>query len=238
MENFTSDDFYTSTTKTAAGARIGFGLTVNVIVNCYILPAVCGVGILGNIANLITLASPKLRAVSYMYLRALGVADLLCMFSVLIFVFFEIMKLLDWESIYGHYISAWYRAHTMLPLINASVSAGILIVVALTVERYISICWPIFFRQWNSLRKAVPLIIVAYVLPVLVYIPMCWQMEVVEKSDRNYSNGIVIYSVVDNRKLLVSGTYQAYKWTRETLLKFIPIVSLAVLNLLIVLAFG
>lgn len=234
MENVTDYDLILTTSNSAV--KTGLGLTVNELCNCYFLPIVCGVGIMGNIANLITLASPKLRAVSYMYLRALGVADLLCMFFVLIFVFFEILKLMNLDRIYGDYVAAWYRAHTMLPLINASVSAGILIVVALTVERYISICWPIFFRQWNLSQRAVPFIVTAYVVPFLLYIPMCWQYKVVF-NQTNLTNGFVPYTVEDNVELLHSKTYKAYKWTRETLLKFIPIVTLAVLSLLIVAAF-
>lgn len=39
---------------------------VSLIAYCYVLPVVCGLGIVGNITNLITLASRRLRAVSYM----------------------------------------------------------------------------------------------------------------------------------------------------------------------------
>ncbi|VDK34774.1 unnamed protein product [Gongylonema pulchrum] len=74
---------------------------------------------------MMTLASKRLRAVSYMYLRALAVADLLCMIFVLVFVSGEIVQRagipLNHSPIYG-----FYQAHLMLSLINwalATVSA-------------------------------------------------------------------------------------------------------------------
>lgn len=227
-----------------------FSLAVNLAAYCYIMPTIAVVGILGNVANLMTLANPRLKAVSYMYLRALGIADLLCMCFVLVFVFFEILKAHHYDNIAGDYSAAWYRAHLMLPLVNVSISAGILTVVALTVERYISICWPILFREWNSPRRAITLIVCAYVIPFLLYIPMCWQMEAVPKhfgttggsnetspSADDGWNSKTLWKEFYIESLKHSTSYQAYKWTRETLLKFVPIVSLTVLNLQIILTF-
>ena len=49
----------------------------------------------GNVTNLIVLASRRLRAVSYMYLRALAVADLLCMIFVGCFIFIEMQEMVQ-----------------------------------------------------------------------------------------------------------------------------------------------
>lgn len=45
---------------------------VSLIAYCYVLPVVCALGIVGNITNLITLASRRLRAVSYMLVSSLS----------------------------------------------------------------------------------------------------------------------------------------------------------------------
>lgn len=235
---------------------------VNVISYCYVLPTVCAIGILGNVANLITLASGRLKAVSYMYLRGLGIADMLCMIFVLIFVSFEMISAsANYRHLLTSYGVVWFRAHLMLPLINWPVSAGILIVLALTLERYISIAWPILFREWNSPKRATIIITAAYIFSMVLYIPMCWQHEVVPLCpayvpvymDPNISavmagyNGTAMTTWVmrqndgwgstDNSLLMKHKGYVAYKYTREGILKIIPIVALTFLNLQIIIAF-
>uniref|UniRef100_A0A915KHV2 G-protein coupled receptors family 1 profile domain-containing protein n=1 Tax=Romanomermis culicivorax TaxID=13658 RepID=A0A915KHV2_ROMCU len=235
----------TSTTATPlnnSGAHLGH--TVSVLCNVYALPVLCFIGILGNAANLITLNSVKLRSVSYIYLRALSAADLSCMIFVLIFAYFELVKLLQFEHLFGNYKAVWYRAHIMLPAINISVNAGILVVVLLTIERYICIAWPVYFRCWNVRVKAITLISLAYATALTLYLPMCWQMKAAKlelwwpPNNTDYVLEYALYKVVDNPAVLHNHYYKAYKWTRETLLKFIPIVVLAALNLFIALAFS
>lgn len=210
-------------------------------------------GLLGNIANLITLFSSRLKAVSYLYLRGLGIADMLCMIFVFVFASFEILGASRYSEILSSYNVVWYRAHLMLPLINWTVSAGILIIVALTLERYISVSWPLLFREWNSPKRAIGILTAAYVVSLILYIPMCWQNEVVPQvpsnntchsaagDQRNESmsdaNAVQKWTMTDNKLLLNSASYKAYKLTRETLVKFLPITALTFLNLRIIFVF-
>jgi hypothetical protein len=74
-----------------------------------------------------------------------------------------------------------------LTLINFSVGIGNLVVVALTIERFISICFPIFFRAWNSPKRALTAVAVAFFVPLAFYVPYsAFRYEVVEK-DHLYS---------------------------------------------------
>ncbi|CAK5088415.1 unnamed protein product [Meloidogyne enterolobii] len=41
-------------------------LNINIVAYCYIMPTICVLGIIGNSMNVVTLASPRLKAVSYM----------------------------------------------------------------------------------------------------------------------------------------------------------------------------
>ena len=45
------------------------------------------------------------------------------------------------------------------------------IVVALSLERYISVVFPLHFRIWNSPERAKKAILIAYIVPLLFYIP-------------------------------------------------------------------
>ncbi|VDM46909.1 unnamed protein product [Toxocara canis] len=168
---------------------------ITLIAYCYILPVICVIGIIGNITNLITLASRRLRAVSYMYLRALAVADLLCMIFVLLFVTGEIVQRagvpLNQSRIYGI-----YQAHFMLSLINWALATGVLVVVALSLERFISIVFPMHFRVWNSPQRATKAIAAAYIIPAVLYIPYGIGRYAV--AERTILNGITIFSAIDS----------------------------------------
>ncbi|KAL7069671.1 hypothetical protein ACQ4LE_011127 [Meloidogyne hapla] len=208
-------------------------LNINIIAYCYIMPTICVLGIIGNSMNVVTLASPRLRAVSYMYLRALAVSDLLCMLFVLAFACCEVLK----ESgvpIERHPLYGFYQAHVMLSFINWALATGVYIVVALSLERYVSVVFPLHFRMWNSPKRAMKAIIIAYTVPALFYIP--YGIGRYSVSEKVNSRGEISYGAIDSEISKTFG-WQVYKWTREAFLRFLPIVILFVLNFQIMIAF-
>ncbi|KAK6039791.1 7 transmembrane receptor [Cooperia oncophora] len=208
--------------------------TVANIAYCYVLPIVCAVGIIGNITNLIVLASRRLRAVSYMYLRALAVADLLCMIFVLVFVTTEILTK-NGSPINQYKLYQIYQCHFMLTLINWALGAGVYVVVALSLERYISIVFPMHFRTWNSPKRALNAIIIAFTVPALLYVPYAvTRYKSTEKWDEHVN--AFIYKI-DDHQVYRTASWQIYKWTRETILRFLPIIVLSILNIQIMIAF-
>lgn len=90
---------------------------------CYILPVICVVGIVGNLMNISTLASKRLKAVSFIYLRSLAIADLLCMLFVLLFVSCEVLNYLGFTLAQSPYYG-FYQAHLMLSFINWTLATG------------------------------------------------------------------------------------------------------------------
>lgn len=170
-------------------------MKVAIIAYCYILPVVCVLGILGNLMNVITLASRRLRAVSYMYLRALAIADLFCMLFVLVFVSGEILNQLG-TGINRYKWYGFYQAHIMLTFINWALATGVFVVVALSVERYVSVVFPMHFRAWNSPRRALKAIIIAYSLPALFYIP--YSLGRYSIGSKVIADGQVIYVAIDS----------------------------------------
>ncbi|KAL3104178.1 hypothetical protein niasHS_002205 [Heterodera schachtii] len=222
-----------STTPSTAAAAQDIK-TIKLVAYCYILPVVCVLGIIGNLMNVITLASPRLRAVSYMYLRALAIADLLCMCFVLLFATFEVLKEVAGVPIDRQPMFGFYQAHMMLSFINWTLSTGVLIVVALSLERYMSVVFPLHFRTWNSPQRAMKAIIVAYLVPAFFYIPYGIGRYSVKRNE--LANGDVLYYPDDSAVSKTMG-WQIYKWTREGLLRFLPIVILFVLNSQIMVAF-
>nr|CDJ81496.1 7TM GPCR domain containing protein [Haemonchus contortus] len=215
----------TSLSGAAAVANIAY---------CYVLPLVCAVGIIGNITNLIVLNSRRLRAVSYMYLRALAIADLLCMVFVLAFVTTEILSK-NGAPINQYKLYRIYQCHFMLTLINWALGAGVYVVVALSLERYISIVFPMHFRAWNSPTRASNAIIMAFTIPALLYVPYALtRYKSIEKWDEN-ANAITYK--IDDHQVYRTTSWQIYKWTREAILRFLPIIALSILNIQIIVAF-
>ncbi|CAD6189257.1 unnamed protein product [Caenorhabditis auriculariae] len=208
--------------------------TVGNLAYCYVLPCICAIGIVGNITNLMVLASRRLRAVSYMYLRALAVADLLCMLFVLVFVSTEILAK-NGSSINQYKLYQFYQCHLMLTLINWALGAGVYVVVALSLERYISIVFPMHFRTWNSPQRATRAIVMAFLLPAILYIPYALtRYKGKERWDPTVN--ATVYSM-DDHQIYTTLPWQAYKWTREAVLRFLPIIILTVLNIQIMIAF-
>uniref|UniRef100_A0A915PPE3 G-protein coupled receptors family 1 profile domain-containing protein n=1 Tax=Setaria digitata TaxID=48799 RepID=A0A915PPE3_9BILA len=200
------------------------------LIACKIMLIICILGITGNIVNLIILTSEKLQSVSYMYLRALAVTDLFSMIFALPMVADDIME--STEIILNQwYIYGFYQTYLMLLLPNWTLTAGVLLVVALSVDRFIAVVLPLHFSAWNTPQRALKIIIGACLVPGILYLPYEPTRYAVE--ERTNQQGIKIYARTDSR---ISKTllWQVYSWTCEGLLRFTPILVLLLLNIRII----
>jgi len=84
----------------------------------------------------------------------------------------------------------------MLSLINWSLAAGVYVVLALSLERYISVVFPLHFRQWNSPQRAMRAIVIAYMIPAVLYIP--YAIARYSIGQRTSPDGQVIYMAIDS----------------------------------------
>uniref|UniRef100_A0A7E4VPB6 G_PROTEIN_RECEP_F1_2 domain-containing protein n=1 Tax=Panagrellus redivivus TaxID=6233 RepID=A0A7E4VPB6_PANRE len=206
---------------------------ITILAYCYIMPIICVIGIIGNIMNLVTLASRRLRAVSYMYLRALAVADLLCMIFVLIFTSCEVLQYRGYPC-NRYYWYGFYQAHIMLSFINWALATGVFVVVALSLERYVSIIHPMSFRTWNSPKRAWMAIAIAYFIPVIFYVPYAFGRYSI--GQKVAADGSIVYNAIDS-PISRTAPWQAYELSRELTVRFAPIALLSYLNGRIMYAF-
>lgn len=196
-----------------------------------VLPAICAFGILGNVLNLLTLRSSALQTVSYIYLRALALADLICMLFILVFV---VRQSENFPGT-GIYAVEFFAAHMELPLINFFITAGVLIIVALTIERYVSVVWPLHFHTWNTAKRARTFICGAYVMCLILYLPMCWRGHVITLAgpgcnSTNASCPVIQYDGKINPAITGERPYSIYKILRETVTKVLPIAAMSYFN--------
>ncbi|PAV88970.1 hypothetical protein WR25_14929 [Diploscapter pachys] len=107
---------------------------INMVAYFYVLPIIAMIGIIGNVTNLVVLASSRLRAVSYMYLRALAVADLICMIATIGFILTERLQA-SRSPIVNYGIYQIYQCHFMLTLINWALGAGVYVVIMIAFRK-------------------------------------------------------------------------------------------------------
>lgn len=137
---------------------------------------------------------------------------------------------------HGHWentIPAHYFAHLELFLGNGCLGIGVMMLLALTLERYVSVCHPGHARPiLGSPIRAVTLI---PILTFILYIPVMFRSYV--KTCRLLPEGNVIFQRTENTDYLSHPLYSVYKVVLELIFKVVPVILLAALNLRILIVY-
>ena len=133
-----------------------------------------GVGLVGNLLNLVVLSRPNLKGVMYVYLLGLAVSNL-CVLLTAIPGLYDISSGLE----DGTYTTAFYQAHLKLPMINSFMASSVYIIICMTVNRYISIYKPTQFQRFHTHKNARISILSAFAGGILVHVPLCFQNRVI-----------------------------------------------------------
>ena len=202
---------------------------------------IVGVGILGNLASLVVLTRPNLKGVMYVYLLGLAVSNL-CVMITAVPALFDISHGLGG----GHYTTAFFTAHLMFPLINSFMASSVYIIICMTVNRYISIYKPTDFQRLHTLKNARVSISLSFFFGIVFHIPLCFQNKVERHCPSANETLFIIGDAGEepsqqcvwrsNENFLVSenNVFKCYLWISETFLRVGPIVTLAILNILII----
>ncbi|XP_067002433.1 probable G-protein coupled receptor B0563.6 [Anabrus simplex] len=116
---------------------------------------IISLGLIGNLLNLVVLARPTLWSATYTYFGSLSSANL----GVLLCSIPSSLRL---------------RGYPFMELMSANIfeAASVLIMLCMTVERYLMICWPNTCKNIHSSRYAVVLTAVCYVLAGAISYPV------------------------------------------------------------------
>lgn len=169
---------------------------------------------------------------TYTYFVALAVSDLLSLlFSI------SLMVHLVQVATRAYATAVWYSYFEIL-LVNAPMSASVLIVVCVTVDRFFSVCRPQDFKGIHTMRHARKGIVGAVVVALLMWLPTCTLKQPREHDDCDTAffepPNNDTWWVACMAPTLDKPWYVGYLWTRQTVVSFIPIVALVVMNSLIV----
>ena len=219
-------------------------------------------GIVGNLFNLMVLTRPHLKGVMYVYLLGLAASNLCVLVSAI-----PALLGLSGYLAGRDYLTAFYQAHLALPLINTFMASSVYIIICMTINRYISIYHPTHFKKFHTESKAKFSIAVSFLGGLLLHLPLCFQNKVVCAADsdgplvsllaRNVSaaTGLPGNRTTEHQYPLVpspppsacvstedeyvteSYAFKTYLVVSEILLRFGPILILAILNTLIIIRF-
>ncbi|XP_020290788.1 probable G-protein coupled receptor B0563.6 isoform X2 [Pseudomyrmex gracilis] len=134
-----------------------------------------------------------------------------------------------WSS----WLQAFYHAHLELFLGNGCLGVGVMMLLALTVERYVSVCHPGHTRPLCG-----PPHLTVVLIPLatfLVYLPSVFRGEIT--TCLLEPSGPLIYQKRENQSFLNSWYYQVYKVVLEVVFKVAPTIFLAGFNLRIMIVY-
>ncbi|XP_041376271.1 putative G-protein coupled receptor F59B2.13 [Gigantopelta aegis] len=152
---------------------------VSYIIYGFALPSICLFGMVGNILNLTILTRRKLQksfktlemAANYC-LVALAVSDLMfCVFA------FPTTFLPSDDTYRKDEFILQYRIYGAA-IINVFIMCSTWLTVAMSLERYLAICYPLRQDLYLTTRRIKIVIIITYIFSFLFNIPVLWRYEV------------------------------------------------------------
>ncbi|XP_076056261.1 uncharacterized protein LOC143034203 [Oratosquilla oratoria] len=192
----------------------------------FVAPVIISFGILSNLLNLVVLTRPTLRGPTFRYLKWLAVDNLLVCVVLLPFVLHSHVTPVP-------YLAAFYFAHIEVPLGNALIASSVYIVVGLSIDRFVAVCYPRKYRNLHSHYVASVRIAASFTTAFLIYTPMMAFYKHVEPSEEHPGR----FLPKANQAVVTTRWWTAYEYLLEICVRFAPAVLLAVLNTWIIIEF-
>lgn len=166
-------------------------------------------GAIGNTLNLLIFRRNPLKASILIYVIAKTSVDLLAV----IFGMTWISKYWRNYDAWQWYWWAYYKCYVELGVWNAFVGAGMLFMVAITIERYASLRYPLKFHALRSKKRGY---VAAAIIPsfsLLYFIPHSFKGRIRNFKDR--TGGAWLYICCGNKHMINSDVYKAYLWSQQ-----------------------
>lgn len=174
---------------------------INDIIKNFAMPGVCAFGIVGNILNLTILTRRKLQKSfrtleqsANLCLIALALSDLMFCLLALLTTF------LPPDSVYGeHGVLLFYGLYSYF-FINVFIMESTMLTVAMSLERYLAICFPLRQDLYLTTRRIKYVIVFTFIFSLLFNIPVLWRFEAksicsnVFLDDVNFNNSNINHS--------------------------------------------
>lgn len=193
-----------------------------------VMPVLVCLGVFGDILNLVVLTRPNMTGVAYVYMRGYAAASL---FALLCAIPFTYRILVHETGRWASYGVAFLHAHVVLYFGNSCIGIGVVMLLALTVERFISVCYPAQARNYCGTTRAYITVCVIPIATFLLYCPYMFLYNVAICFDER---GDLVHLKKLNGSLVSSTWFQVYRWILELVFKLIPAIILVYLNVRII----
>ena len=178
-------------------------------------------GVVTNTLNLIVLHHKtfKTKVTAYTLLVAMAIADLVGCAVIFPISFCRCLEPIEeWHC----YLQQFYDVYIFLPFANGFGTISIWLMVVASLERYMSVAHPLKARKVWTCRFTKCTILACYVCGFAISMPYFFQRQIEKEPPPGYtewgkSQGAAVYN-----------------WTRMLFIKTIPIVVVAVLNILLI----
>lgn len=133
-------------------------------------------GILSNIINLFVLTKPSLKDVVYVYLVALSISNLFAL--VFGIPCLDLLSHPFEPNSYTSYYTAFFFAYLTHPLLNAFLHTSVYITIFSTMNLFLAMYKPIYFRDIYTIRNARINVIISFCIGTVLNIPYVFLRKV------------------------------------------------------------
>uniref|UniRef100_A0A0B6ZV07 G-protein coupled receptors family 1 profile domain-containing protein n=1 Tax=Arion vulgaris TaxID=1028688 RepID=A0A0B6ZV07_9EUPU len=166
-------------------------MSMSSVINGTVLPVVCVFGVVGNLLNLAILTRRKLQKsfktleqAANICLVALAVSDLMFCTCAFLTVF------LPSDNIYTDNSFWLFYGRWNVAIINVFIMESTLLTVAMSLERYLAICFPLRQNIYLTTSRIKLIITFTIIFSVCFNIPVIWRNEMVMICDPKSSDSI------------------------------------------------
>ena len=125
-----------------------------IVVNIYIIAALCAFGIAGNVLSLVVLGRDQtIRRTTAFLMQMLAVADAVFLLSCLFFISLNTaFRFTDWLPV-ALRRGVPYITKYSYPIASTTWMASVWMVVVLTADRYIAVCRPLHAAHYSTMPR-------------------------------------------------------------------------------------
>lgn len=193
------------------------------VIGQYVIPAICMFGIVCNMLNLVVLTRRTMTESPYTYLMGIAVADI----ALLILAFVEVV--FSKRSSQGMYVWKFYDGYIFLPFANMFANSTVWVTVLMTVERFISVKYPLRAKEWCTRTLARRCIAAVFIVAMVINIPRFFCMKVVKMEEGQY--------MVRSSDFELTAFYKGVTWFYIVIIHIVPLTIIGSLNSTLLWAF-
>jgi len=183
-----------------------------------IMPVILAFGFLLNTFSLFVAGQSALNSVALSYLIALISSNLSLM---ILAVPWLLHRSSAPTQCYSH-SDAFYHAYIEPVLLNWMATFSTYILLCTSIERFLSVAHPAFFRRHHLLPRARAALVILLCLSFAIHVPMFLKQSLICPE---------CWTPAVNIDTITSSSWTAYIWISQTMARFIPCAALIILNI-------